>query len=166
MNVRQVGLLASLRAAVGLLGEQAQWWNSTFCSANGKVFLSPVFPRTYILAQLQGVSDAAALVHNDRIGVGNAFHLFRLPEDLEQGLHNIACGEAAQEISEVIHSDDSAIQFLRKCAGSVCKDAVGPVMVGQVSSLREASSWRDVAAFYVSAFEKHNEAFPFFSDRA
>ena len=167
MNAKQIKQLALLRIAVGLLGEQVQprWWTSTFCGANGKAFLAPVFPRTQVLAQLHGVSAAAALVHDDRIGIGNAFHLFRLPEDLEQELHGVASGEAVGEISDVMRSADSATQFVRNSAASVCKDAVGPVKVGQMSSLREASSWRDVAAFYLSAFEGHKETFPFFSDR-
>ena len=165
MSVQPDSILALLRVAVGLLGEQAQWWSSTFCGANGIAFLSPVFPRTHVLAQLQGVSAAAALVHDDRIGVGNAFHLFRLPEDLEQRIHDMASGGAVPEIIEVMRSADSATQFIRSCAGSVRKDALGPVRVGQLSSLRDDSPWRDVAAFYLSAFEEHKETFPFFSDR-
>ncbi len=167
MNAQHIKLLTLLRIAVGLLGEHVQprWWTSTFCGANGKAFLAPVFPRTQVLAQLHGVSAAAALVHDDRIGIGNAFHLFRLPEDLEQELHGVASGEAVGEIIDVMHSADSAMQFIRNSAASMCKDAVGPVRVGQLPSLREASSWRDVAAFYVSAFEGHKETFPFFSDR-
>lgn len=167
MNAKQIKQLALLRIAVGLLGEQVQprWWTSSFCGANGKAFLAPVFPRTQVLAQLHGVSAAAALVHDDHIGVGNAFHLFRLPEDLEQEIHGVASGEAVGEISDVMHSADSAMQFIKNSAARVCKDAVGPVKVGQMTSLREASSWRDVAAFYLSAFEGHKETFPFFSDR-
>lgn len=167
MNAKQIKQLALLRIAVGLLGEQVQprWWISTFCGANGKAFLAPVFPRTQVLAQLHGVSAAAAIVHDDHIGVGNAFHLFRLPEDLEQELHNLVVGEATGEIFAVMRSADAATQFIKNSAASVCKDAVGPVKVGQMSSLREASSWRDVAAFYLSAFEGHKETFPFFSDR-
>jgi hypothetical protein len=167
MNAKQIKQLALLRIAVGLLGEQVQprWWISTFCGANGKAFLAPVFPRTQVLAQLHGVSAAAAIVHDDHIGVGNAFHLFRLPEDLEQEIHGVASGEAVGEISDVMHSADSAMQFIKNSAARVCKDAVGPVKVGQMTSLREASSWRDVAAFYLSAFEGHKETFPFFSDR-
>ena len=92
LETQQIEQLTLMRFAVGFLGEQANpwWWDSSFCGNNGKAFLSPVFPRTYIHAQYQGVVSAAALVHDDRIGVGNVFHLFRLPEDIEQGLHAIA----------------------------------------------------------------------------
>ena len=169
MNIeaKQIKQLVLLRLSVGLLGEQAnpRWWNSTFCDSNGKAFLSPVFPRTYINAQYQGVVSAAALVHDDRIGVGNVFHLFRLPEDIEQALQTIAKDEINVAITDVMRDVDSATQFLRGYAGSAQKTSQGPVKVGHLSALRDTSVWKDVAAFYLNGFEHQRETFPFFSDR-
>jgi len=164
---QQVKQLALLRAAVGLLGEQAQspWWTSTFCGTSGKAFLSPVFPRTHVLAQLQGVTSAASLVHDEGIGVGSVFHLFRLPEDLEQGIHAVAIGEAVQEIADVMRSADSATRLVETFSNGTSKDAWGPVNVGPLLALRQTASWRDVAAYYFSAFEGQRKIFPFFSDR-
>ncbi|MFZ1730566.1 MAG: BrxE family protein [Bacteroidota bacterium] len=160
--------LALLRMAVGLLGEQAnpKWWTSAFCSKNGKAFLEPIFPRTYLNAQYQGVVSAAALVHDDRIGVGEVFHLFRLPEDMEQALHSIAITGTNPQMVGVMKDRDSAMQFLRGFADSVQKPAQGPVRVGNLSKLRETSSWKDAAVFYFSGFELQQETFPFLSDRA
>jgi len=167
MEAQQIKKLALLRVAVGLLGEQSdpKWWNSSFCNNNGKTFLSPVFPRTYIYAQYHGVVSAAALIHDDRIGVGNVFHLFRLPEDIEQHLHVMAMAEFALAISEVMKDMESATQFLREYAGNLQKTSQGPVKVGHLSALRDTSVWKDVAAFYLNGFEHHRETFPFFSDR-
>lgn len=167
LNTLQIKQLSLLRVAVGLLGEQAnpKWWTSSFCGNNGKAFLSPVFPRTYIHAQCQGVVSAAALVHDDRIGVGNVFHLFRLPEDIEQALQAIAKDEINAAFTDVMRNVDSATQFLRGYAGSVQKTSQGPVKVGQLSALRDTSGWKDVAAFYLNGFEHQRETFPFFSDR-
>lgn len=80
MNADLISLVMRLRVAVGYLGEKDQngWWTSSFLSPTSKPFLSPVFPRTFALAQLHGVTAAAAAVHDDRIGVGDVFHLFRL----------------------------------------------------------------------------------------
>jgi len=165
MTSEQIIQLALLRVAVGLLGEQSRWWSSTFCGANARAFLDPIFPRTQVLAQFHGVSAAAGAIHDERIGVGNAFHLFRLPKDLEQEIHSLAGGLAVGAIADAMRGADSATQFIRQSAASVCKDAVGPVKVGEISALREASSWRDVAARYLGAFEGCRETFPFFADR-
>ncbi len=175
LNTQQFKQLARLRVAVGLLGEQTnpRWWTSAFCSSNAKAFLAPVFPRTCIQAQYQGVVSAAAWVHDDRIGVGNVFHLFRLPEDIEQGLCAIAGEQIGPDITEVMQDADAARQFLSDTAGcvqgsaqgSARGSAQGPVKVGHLSALRNHSAWKAVAAFYLNGFEHQRETFPFFSDR-
>jgi hypothetical protein len=80
--------IASLRLLVGFLGEQSQfnWWSSSFFAANSRAFLSPVFSKTALIAQWQGVKEAASRVHDEPIGVGAVYHLFRLPEHIEQTL--------------------------------------------------------------------------------
>lgn len=167
METQQIQNLTLLRAAVGLLGEHAQppWWSSTFCGSNGRAFLSPVFPRTYVLAQCQGVSSAAAIVHDDRIGVGNVFHLFRLPEDVEQSLHTMLSGDELTAITEVMQSVDAATDYLKSCAGNSPEQPVGPVRVGGLDALRSAAAWHDVAAIYLAGFGQQKETFPFFRDR-
>ena len=167
LDTQQIKQLALLRVAVGVLGERStpRWWTSSFCGNNGKAFLAPVFPRTYIHAQYQGVVSAAVLVHDDRIGVGNVFHLFRLPEDMEQALQAIVKYEIYVELTDVMRDVDSATKVLRGYAGSAQKTSQGPVKVGHLSALRDTSVWKDVAAFYLNGFEHQRETFPFFSDR-
>jgi len=82
--------LLKLRVAIGLLGEfqQHSWWSSSFFSSTSSAFLAPMFSRTMFLARYHGVRSAAALVHDDHIGVGaNVFHLFR--SKLENTLQEI-----------------------------------------------------------------------------
>lgn len=166
-GTEQIKRIALLRVAVGLLGERAnpRWWTSSFCSNNGKAFLSPIFPRTYIYSQYQGVVSAAALVHDDRIGIGKVFHLFRLPEDMEQGIQAIFKDESKEALAGVMKDVDSATEFLRAYANGVQKMSQGPVKVGQLLALRNPSGWKDVASFYLNGFEHQRETFPFFSDR-
>ena len=89
MEVVESADLAKMRAVVGYLGERNQsgWWQSSFFAPGSQAFLAPVFGRTRLLAQCTGVAQAAAVVHDERIGVGDVYHLFRLPEDIEQALH-------------------------------------------------------------------------------
>ena len=83
--------LATLRIVIGYLGERDQfaWWQSSFFSAGSEAFLSPIFARTRFLAQCTGVTQAASAIHDARIGTGNVYHLFRLPEDMAQDIHQL-----------------------------------------------------------------------------
>ena len=73
--------IAELRVLIGYLGEkgQANWWGSEFFSTTAAAFLAPIFNRSLFLAQYQGATAAAAKIHDEAIGVGSIYHLFRLP---------------------------------------------------------------------------------------
>src|SRR5271165_1656301 len=87
-NEATVMQIVSLRLAVGLLGERdvAQWWRSGFMSPTSSAFLAPVFGSKVLQAKYQGALAAAQRVHDEHVGVGRAFHPFRLPEIMEQRL--------------------------------------------------------------------------------
>jgi hypothetical protein len=87
-NAFRLQEIARLRMIVGFLGEKGQhnWWSSEFFSATAPAFLNPVFGKTTTLAQYHGVKESARRVHDEHIGVGRVFHLFRLPESIEQAL--------------------------------------------------------------------------------
>ena len=77
-----------LRLLVGFLGERSQfaWWNTTFFGDYSLRSLEFVVPKTAALAQYHGVVEAALRLHDEQVNVGT-FHLFRLPEEVEQDLH-------------------------------------------------------------------------------
>jgi hypothetical protein len=166
MSPEVVDSVAALRLAVGFLGEQEQagWWPSAFLGASSKPFLSPVFPKTTVLAQCRGVTHAAARVHDERIGVGSVFHLFRLPEDIEQAVHRLLeQQEPAQRLSSAVKDQQSALTSLKALAASKQPPGNGPVRVGRAADLSKLDSWRVVAAHYVAGFQASSEVFPFFS---
>jgi len=166
MTPEVVNSVASLRLLVGFLGEQEQagWWPSAFFGASSKPFLSPVFPKTTVLAQCRGVTHAAARVHDERIGVGSVFHLFRLPEDIEQAVHRLLeQQEPAQRLSSAVNDKQSAITSLKALAASKQPPGSGPVRVGRAADLGKLDSWRVVAAHYAAGFQASSEVFPFFS---
>src|SRR5947207_11300108 len=88
MNAKLIHQTIVLRLAVGILGEhgQAAWWPSMFLGQHANAFLSPIFGSKTRMAQYHGVTEAACRIHDERIGVGRVFHLFRLPETIEQRL--------------------------------------------------------------------------------
>lgn len=166
MNPEVVESVAALRMAVGFLGEQAQaaWWQSAFLGASSKAFLSPVFPKTTVLAQCRGVTHAAASVHDERIGVGSVFHLFRLPEDIEQAVQRLLeQQEPAQRVSAVVKDKESALASLKALAASKQPPGSGPVRVGRAADVNKPDLWRVVAAHYAAGFQTSSEVFPFFS---
>jgi hypothetical protein len=171
MEAREVQTVATLRAVVGYLGEkdQAGWWPSTFFAPGSQAFLAPVFARTQVLAQCTAVTRAAAVAHDERIGVGHVYHLFRLPEDVEQRIHAALHEPGLTEaIGEAVASRDSALGYLRGRAGSAGSESgsVGPTRVGELHDLRGAEGWREVAAQYLRGVESGVEVYPYFADRA
>ncbi|NCC36851.1 MAG: BrxE family protein [Chloroflexia bacterium] len=164
MDVPFFASLAQLRAAVGFLGERDQygWWPSGFLSAGSRPFLAPIFGRTLLLAQCVSVTRAAALVHDERIGIGRVFHLFRLPEDSEQGLHQVLHDpQVGQQIAALGVNADTALAFLQREAQGVTGNGVGPTQVGSVHALGQRALWRMMAAQYAHAFSTGTQVYPY-----
>jgi hypothetical protein len=153
----------------GYLGEREQfgWWQSAFFGLGSQAFLTPVFGRTLLLAQASGVTRSAAAIHDERIGVGSVYHLFRLPEDLEQGIHRaLHDPHLKARLSSLLRSREEAMAFLHGEAGEAASAEEGPVWVSAARDLAQPSHWRTVAAFYLRAFERGGEVYPYFADRA
>lgn len=160
--------LAALRAVVGYLGEQGQsaWWSSSFFAPSSKAFLSPVFARTVFLAQYQGVRQAAAKVHDERIGVGHVYHLFRLPEELEQAIHRVLHDqESIQRITRHAADKSAAISFLHEHGEKSSGAGLGPTRVAETAAIREQDAWRTAAGHYARAFEGGSQVYPYFADK-
>lgn len=169
MNDRLVNSLVTLRLVVGYLGERAQfaWWQSAFLAPASSAFLSPLFARTPALARCTGVTQAATLVHDDRIGVGDVYHLFRLPEDLEEAIHR-ALQSREQDVARLalVADQATALKHLHSLAAATNDGVVGPTWVGGTAVLRDEVAWRQVAGYYAQAFDQQREIFPYFADRS
>ncbi len=164
MDVELVERLARLRLIIGYLGEREQfgWWQSSFFTQGSNAFLSPLFSRTQILAQCNGVTHAAALVHDERIGIGHVYHLFRLPEEIEQAIHKSLHEPALfQSVQKNITKSEMALDFLRKLTGPQLPNEVGPIRVGNIVALRDINSWQKVAGAYLYAFDHNVQIFPY-----
>lgn len=167
MNTELLESLVVSRAMIGYLGEKGQygWWQCAFFSQGSSAFLSPLYSRTQVLAQCNGVTRAAALVHDERIGVGHVYHLFRLPEDMEQGIHQVLHQEIlAQQIQGIVSSRETAIAQLGKLAAKAESTSPGPTRIGNVDALWDRKLWGRVVGCYLAAFESGQEVFPYFTD--
>ncbi|HSH83429.1 MAG TPA: BrxE family protein [Herpetosiphonaceae bacterium] len=169
MEPEQLEHVATLRAVVGYLGEREQygWWQSSFFAPHSAPFLQPVFARTELLARCNGVTRAAALIHDERIGTGNVYHLFRLPEDLERAIHTaLLDADAGQRIMRQMASMETAMAFLRQPGQSTNQETIGPTHAGTLHDLRRLDAWSVVAGHYAAGFEQGRAVFPFFAGAA
>jgi hypothetical protein len=159
--------LVLMRLVVGYLGEKDQfnWWPSTFLNETTKKMLEFTFPRTAFLAQYEGVSASAAKVHDERIGVGETFHLFRFPEFLEKSLVN-RLQTKSEEVSfkSAILSKEKALEVLTTLAGRASLVDEGPVNIGGINDNEWNLSINKIASSYLTAFSNDKQAFPYFRD--
>ncbi|MGF6296392.1 BrxE family protein [Paraburkholderia youngii] len=154
---------AEIRILVGYLAEQhASWFGSQFFGPRASAFLSPVFARTAFQAQCNGVTTAAARVHDEAIGVGRTHHLFRLPEVLEQGVAAaLVETEFVEQMRQHVTAPDAALarlEILSAPDGAASEGA--QVMAGEFIDGAEALLGA-IAGVYLDAFRKGIKAFPF-----
>lgn len=169
MQATQVEALAILRTLVGYLGERDQhgWWQSSFFGPGSRAFLAPVFAKTQLLAQCNGVTRAAALVHDERIGVGHVYHLFRLPEDLEQSLHHtLHDPDFANKVGQLVTNQATALHALQAMSEPTTAERIGPTRIGDIQQLHTLAPWAVTAAHYAQAFARGVQSYPYFSTPA
>lgn len=159
-------LVTKLRIFVGYLGEKDHfaWWPSAFFTKGSQAFLDPLFPRTRLLAQCNGVTRAAALVHDERIGVGQTYHLFRLPEEMEQAIHRTLQEPAFAARFSKNTTKEGLLTQLERLAALGQHSAAGPVRVGSRNDLDDLDKWKQVAGLYLQAFRQSTKIFPYFTN--
>lgn len=156
----------NLRLLVGFLGERAQcaWWPTAFHEASARLFLDPVFSKTSRLAQYHGVLEAARRVHDEHLNVGS-YHLFRLPEEVEQDLYaSVQRGLGAELAGQSLRSKEAALEALRRLAvpgGAGDAGSLGPTAVGRIEDLDSAATLQAIAAAYLSAFTQNARTYPY-----
>jgi hypothetical protein len=160
--------IVRLRIIVGYLGEKAQfgWWPTEFYTPSSAAFLNPVFARTTALAQYHGVKEAARRVCDEHIGVGRVFHLFRLPETLEQLLFEVLQDPATVvAVHQPIASRATALDALQSIAKSQGPSQEGPLNIGTAADLDHDAWLAAAAGCYHAAFAKGGRSYPYLVDR-
>jgi hypothetical protein len=158
--------ILTMRFAVGLLGEkeQAGWWPSSFMSPTSSAFLMPVFGANIMQARYQGIVEASKRVHDQRIGLGRVFHLFRLPEATEQRLFDAVSSNAGKVVARIL-SPETAKEQLSVLAVAPKKAKQGPFSIGSAEDLG-SPNWLSIAAgLYAAAFAAGVQCYPYFSER-
>ena len=155
--------IAELRVLIAYLGEkdQANWWGCEFFNATATAFLAPIFNRSLFLAQYQGATAAAAKVHDEAIGVGRIYHLFRLPIRLEQASADALNDTAfVQTVQTKLVNRELALTRLAEFAITAESASPGPVSLGLMSQDLKAELQR-AAGFYWAAFTFGIQTLPY-----
>ena len=149
---------------MGVLGEREGhgWWPTSFFSKSANMFVEPVFPRTSLLAQYHGILEAARCAHDEHLSVGS-FHVFRLPEEVEQDIHALFSTMSSDELEGVLGKDKEAgMEALLRLADGVVEEAEGPSLCGDVEDILSGAALSRVASIYHQAFENGARAYPYF----
>jgi len=158
--------LIMLRALVGFLGEKPQygWWDSNFLSETGLRFLDVIFPRSAFAAGVNSVTEAAKRLHDNRIGKGRVYHLFRLPPGFEYIIHEDLFNFDQSKLLPDLKTKEAAIEKLRTFAGSEFEAPEGPIHIGNNKDLVKLSSVNRLAKHYADAFQRGTQTFPYFTE--
>jgi hypothetical protein len=156
--------LLEARLLVGYLGERAQfsWWETAFHEPSSRLFLEPVFTKTTCLARYHGVCEAARRLHDEHLNVGG-FHLFRLPEEIEQDLHGMMQSDVGETLTErSTQNSETALDALSFLAISRRRPASdGPTAIGTIAELESDQTPGLIAEIYRSAFTQGIRAYPY-----
>lgn len=157
--------IAALRLLIGFLGEKPQfaWWDTNFLSPIGQQYMAINFPRTALSAGIHSVTDAARRIHDERIGKGGVYHLFRLPSALEEDVHHAILKGHAQLVLTQIRTKETALDEMKKLATEEDLTGSGPVLIGQIPELEKPETLGRLAAIYQRAFAIGLPSFPYFS---
>ena len=158
--------LINIRTIVGFLGEKPQfgWWDTNLLSETGLKFLNITFPRTAFSAGVNSVAEAARRLHDNRIGKGRVYHLFRMPEFVEQRIHIRLPDFDPSTLLPLFKDKNTALEKLQSMTDSSLEASEGPVQVGNGKNLLQLSYLKKVAKHYSNAFEKGIQTFPYFSE--
>ena len=163
MKETYLSTLLQMRLLVGFLGERAQfgWWPTAFYESSSRLFLEPVFSKTSRLAQYHGVLEAARRLHDEHLSVGS-YHLFRLPEEVEQDLHGLMQSNVGEDLaSKASQNKDAALEALRRLAPAGTRSSEGPTAVGSIKVIDSPDALNAIAGAYLSAFSQNVKTYPY-----
>ena len=158
-----------LRVVVAALGEVVDppWWRTEFLTPAGIRFLERLYPRTYFVAAVESTGKAAMVIHDRSVGRVGAYHLYRLPADLEIELQTSRTdleNRGVQDFSGALGDRNLLLQFLTNLGEEACPEVdQGPFRVGSGSDVHTNHGLSMSAAVYLKAFSKSVHGFPYFT---
>jgi hypothetical protein len=173
MNLRQ---LLELQIIVLALGEKvpSPWWRCNFLSQEGLSTLEFLYPRSYFAGAVHSASRAARAIHDSVIGVGDALHLFRLPQQVHRGLDQLLQDtevEARGRFMPIVDDREALLTELNRLLGDTPTELLrerapaGPLRVGDLALARDGALVARLAAPYLVAFQTDVKVYPYLADQ-
>ena len=156
--------ICEFRLLIGFLGEkhQSAWWDCSFLSSSSTAFLAPIYPNSVPLAQYYGVNQAAAKVHDEHIGIGRHYNLYRLPDSMERMLSKkLQDKEFSLQVSKYLTDRQTALNRLKKLGAVKIERTEGPIAVGDFSDTTLYNLLEKSLSYYLTAFEYGFKTFPY-----
>jgi len=158
MNLEET--ILKLRLQILALGEKNNWWNSCFFSDESISFLEYVFPKTRYATTILAASEVGKEVHDKVIGTGK-YHLFRLPQSLEEKIHRMVF-ESTDLPLLIKSTSENELTVLEEMTEYIAiSNEQGPVHVGTVSDLNEEGIIPVLAKHYYEAFKNNYQTYPY-----
>jgi hypothetical protein len=156
--------ICETRILIGFLGEkhQSSWWDSSFLSSASKAFLTPIYPNSVAVAQYSGVCRAASIVHDEHIGIGKHYHLYRLPDSIERSL--LKCmqdHEFSEKLAPSLLSKEAAIDRLKELGKKTIQKQEGPIVVGDYLDEKLVDLIKISRSHYLDAIQGDYKTFPY-----
>lgn len=153
-----------LRILVAFLGEKNQynWWETNILNETGEKFLSFSFPRSKFLASIIIITEAAKQLHDEKVGKGRIYHLFRLPYNLEEKIFCHLKDNSRTAYKKILLDKKTALTFLEKMTREKINAPEGPVQIGTLNKIENENAIEEIAKHYLSAFESNTQIFPYF----
>jgi len=167
MTAQQFPDLLRLRVLVLTLGESphAGWWKTQFLSPTGLSYLGRLYPRSSFAAAVRSAGRAAKAIHDNSIGVGKVFHLFRLPQQRERRLEEFVRAHGTdlpQTFEPMLNQREQLLKALDDLGGVDSPTARGPLRLGTLADLQTDDWIAACASAYVAAFREGSKVFPYF----
>jgi hypothetical protein len=113
------------------------------------------------LAQYHGVLEAARRFHDEHLNVGS-YHLFRMPEEIEQDLHSLIRSPQGEAIvGKLPNLKDEALEAIKHFLPHDLKISEGPNAIGSIKDIDSSDALKAIAGTYGSAFSCGVRAYPY-----
>ncbi len=111
------------------------------------------------------MTEAAKRLHDERIGKGSVYHLFRLPAYPEEAIHRNLLSAEYNSIISCLNTQDDALDRLKSFFTDKSKTPEGPVQIGTLENIFGELALKKLSMNYYNAFTNRKMSFPYFAEK-
>lgn len=149
-----------LRLQVAYAGETGKpsWWPTACLTAGAALDFKALFADAGPAVAWQLSSQAACQAHDKWLS-GMDYHLFRLPEGLEEAIYHTGLQLSSSQAQALLAQKESLLNRTK----AITTTATGPHRLGSSSDLLTGHALPALRACYAAAFAEGSQVFPYFT---